>query len=112
MKGKYNVQLKYPYTPGWEGSGLVVQTGDAESSKALIGKRVAFMKAAEVGSYKYGGAFAEYCVTDASLCIPISEDTTFEEAASFIVNPLTAVCMVNRLQELKSKSVIITAACS
>jgi NADPH:quinone reductase len=28
MKGKYNVKPKtYPYTPGWEGSGVVVSAG-------------------------------------------------------------------------------------
>ena len=55
------------------------------------------MKASEIGSYKYGGAFAEYCVSNFEQCIPISDDFSFEEGASFIVNPLTAVCLVERL---------------
>jgi NADPH2:quinone reductase len=112
MKGKYNVQLKYPYTPGWEGSGVVVKTGDSEKAKKLLGKRVAFMKASELTTYKIGGAFADYAVSDSNMCIPISEDTTLEEAASFIINPLTAVGMVDRIIQLKAKAVIITAACS
>jgi len=61
-------------------------------------------------NYKFGGAYAEYCTT--STFIPISDDITLEEAASFIVNPLTAVCMVERIIQLKSKAVIISAACS
>ena len=24
MRGLYNIKLSYPYTPGWEGSGVVV----------------------------------------------------------------------------------------
>jgi len=44
MKGKYNVKLNYPYTPGWEGSGVIVKTGSDESVKKFLGKRVAFMK--------------------------------------------------------------------
>jgi NADPH:quinone reductase-like Zn-dependent oxidoreductase len=78
MKGKYNVKLNYPYTPGWEGSGIVVSAGGSEESIKLVGKRVAFMKSSEIGSYKIGGAFAEYCVTDVGLCIAISDDLSLE----------------------------------
>lgn len=112
MKGLYNVKLNYPYTPGWEGSGTVVATGSSEKAKALLGKRVAFMKAAEMGTYKLSGAYGEYCVSDVDLCFPFSDDLSFEDTASFIVNPLTAVCMVDRIKQLKSKCVIITAAAS
>ncbi len=65
MRGKYNVKLNYPYTPGWEGSGVVVSAGEGDLAKSLVGKRVAFMKSFEVGTYKYGGSFAEYTVTNA-----------------------------------------------
>lgn len=112
MRGLYNVKLNYPYTPGWEGSGTVVEAGEGSAAQAFIGKRVAFMKASEVGTYKLGGAFADYCVSDVNLCFPISDDLSFEDTASFIVNPLTAVCMVDRIKQLKSKCVIITAAAS
>jgi hypothetical protein len=45
MRGKYNIQLKYPYTPGWEGSGTVIKTGSSGMiSSYLLGKRVAFIK--------------------------------------------------------------------
>ena len=64
MQGKYNVKLNYPYTPGWEGSGIVVAAGEG-AGQGLIGKRVAFMKSFEVGTYQFGGSFAEYCVTNA-----------------------------------------------
>lgn len=37
---------------------------------------------------------------------------TFDEVASFVVNPMTAVCMVERVKQLRSKCVIITAAAS
>ena len=30
MRGKYNVKLNYPYTPGWEGSGVVVAAGEGD----------------------------------------------------------------------------------
>jgi NADPH:quinone reductase len=33
MRGKYNVKLNYPYTPGWEGSGVVVAAGEGDQAK-------------------------------------------------------------------------------
>mmetsp|Transcript_51511 Transcript_51511/g.70752 ORF Transcript_51511/g.70752 Transcript_51511/m.70752 type:complete len:88 (-) Transcript_51511:573-836(-) len=44
MRNKYNIKLKYPYTPGWEGAGTVVQVGTGFALQALLGKRVAFNK--------------------------------------------------------------------
>ncbi len=35
MRGLYNIKLTYPYTPGWEGSGIVVDGGDEESKKMI-----------------------------------------------------------------------------
>jgi NADPH2:quinone reductase len=113
MRGKYNIKLKYPYTPGWEGSGTVVSAGGGGIlSKYFVGKRVAFMKQGELGAYKIGGAMAEYIVTDSRSIIPIADEFSFEQSASFFVNPLTAVCMVERCKELGAKSVIVTAAAS
>lgn len=112
MRGLYNIKLEYPFTPGWEGSGTVISAGEGESAKALIGKRCAFMKASELGIYKMRGAYADYIVTDVATCFPLSDDLDFEDTASFVVNPLTAVCMVERIKILKSKCVVITAAAS
>ena len=55
---------------------------------------------------------ADYIVTDDRSCIPVGEDISLEQAASFFVNPLTALGMVDRVKELGSTSVIITAAAS
>ena len=113
MRGKYNIKLKYPYTPGWEGSGTVVCAGGGGMlSKFFEGKRVAFMKQGELGTYKVGGAMAEYIVTDSRSVIPIADEFSFEQSASFFVNPLTAVCMVERCKELGAKACIVTAAAS
>ena len=56
------------------------------------------MKSFEVGSYINGGSFAEYCVTNAFQAFPISDDLKLEDVASFIINPMTAVCMVERVK--------------
>lgn len=57
---------------------------------------------------------AEYCITSIGSIIPIPNDPklTFEKASSFFVNPLTAVCMVERVAEYGATSCIVTAAAS
>ena len=93
------------YTPGWEGAGEVVDAG--KNAKSLIGKRVAFGIKIE-----YGGSWCEYVVTERTVVIPLHDDVEFEVGASSIVNPLTAIAMVDRLKELKVKTAIITACAS
>jgi len=44
MRGKYNVRVKYPFTPGWEGSGTVIKAGAGMLAEWFVGKRVAFNK--------------------------------------------------------------------
>lgn len=99
-----------PYTPGWEGSGTVVKAGAGIYSEWLSGRRVAFTK--HFNKVHYGGAFAEYVVTEVKAVIPLSDDFSFEQGASFVVNPLTAVLMVERCKQLKAKTIIVTAAAS
>ena len=55
---------------------------------------------------------AEYAVTSFGGIIPIPDDPslTFDKASSFFVNPLTAICMVERVEELGSSACIVTAA--
>lgn len=112
MRGKYNIKLDYPFTPGWEGSGTVVKAGPGMLAQWLVGKRVAFNKQFELGAYKWGGSFAEYIVTDVRSIIPIGDDITMEQAAALFVNPLTALRLVDRTKELRAKAVIVTAAAS
>jgi|TARA_B110000285_G_C14525662_1_gene338572 NADPH:quinone reductase len=96
LRGKYNVKSKYPYTPGWEGSGTVVKCGESKLAQSFMGKRVAFTKVGEVGEYKIGGAYADYTTGDCSMLIPIPDKLSFEDASAWVVNPWTAVGMVER----------------
>ena len=47
-------------------------------SKYFVGKRVAFMKQTELGTYRIGGAMAEFVVTDSRSLIPLADEFTFE----------------------------------
>ena len=70
MAGKYNGTYSYPLVPGLEGSGTVVQSGGGFLGWKLTGKRVAFTRISErPAQYTQGGSYAEYCVTNANLCI-------------------------------------------
>ena len=55
---------------------------------------------------------AEYIVTDVRSIIPIGDDISFEQGASLFVNPLTAIGVVDRLKELRSRATIVTAGAS
>ena len=112
MRGLYNIKHAYPYTPGWEGSGTVVEVGSGLLSGLFKGKRVAFNKQFETGTYKIGGSMADYCLTDVKSCIPLNDDISLEQGAALFVNPLTALGMVDRLIEKRCKAVIVTAAAS
>lgn len=115
FSGKWFLEAeKYPFTPGWEGSGVVVAVGEDEMNQSLLGKRVAFVRGGDPNPavLSTGGAYADYAVTNFTSCVPLPEHISLEEGCSFFVNPLSAISMVERSQELKAKSVIINAACS
>ena len=63
MRGLYRAPIKYPHTPGIEASGTIVAVHDSLDADKYVGKRVAFMKASEMGTYNIGGTFAEYAIT-------------------------------------------------
>ena len=115
MRGIWGIPLTHPFTPGWEGSGELIEVGEdaCDYAKSLVGKRVAFM----IGTNKsypwtVGGSMAEYAVTEIKSVVPLIDEIDFEAGASSFVNPMTGLSMVGRLKELKTKSVIITAAAS
>jgi NADPH:quinone reductase-like Zn-dependent oxidoreductase len=48
MRGLYKgMKVPYPYTPGWEGAGVVVGAGPGLIAPMFVGKRVAFFKTQE-----------------------------------------------------------------
>ncbi len=86
IKGEYGQPRVKGAAAGFEGCGDVVATGDG--AEGLMNQRVAFVAA---GS----GAWAEYVLTNAQMCIPLRPDISDEDGAAQIVNPLTAMAMVD-----------------
>lgn len=49
--------IEYPLSPGWEGSGVVVQNGGGILGWKVMGKRVAVSKCNEEGVIRLGGCY-------------------------------------------------------
>jgi len=86
IEGKYGLKPAFPATPGFEGVGVVEESGGGFLGRFLRGKRVVVMN-------DRTGNWAEQAVTRAKLCIPLPSDLTDEQAATFFVNPATAIAL-------------------
>lgn len=107
IKGSYGSPNSFPVTPGFEGSGTVVATGGGILSRIRMGKRVACSN--NPGG---DGTWAEYLVTSAMRCIPLSKKISFEQGSMFLVNPMTAMVLMDIALKEKHKAIVNTAAAS
>lgn len=107
LKGKYGVRKMMPAVPGWEGAGTVVGSGGGALGWWLKGKRVACG-----GQSERDGTWAEYYIAEARSCVPLKKHVPSEQGAALIINPLTAVGMVERAKNEGHKAIIQNAACS
>src|SRR5215210_6041310 len=89
LQGKYGTLKTLPSVPGWEGAGIVVANGGGLLGRWLFGKRVA----CGVRSDR-DGTWAEYVVVNADNCIALKSAVPFEQGASLIINPFTALAML------------------
>jgi NADPH:quinone reductase-like Zn-dependent oxidoreductase len=86
---------------GNEGAGVVVAAG--AGAEALLGRTVGFLA---------GGAYAEYRLVPAMMCLPLPEGTDPRDGASCFVNPLTALGMVETMRREGHTALVHTAAAS
>ncbi|TNE65657.1 MAG: NADH oxidase [Alphaproteobacteria bacterium] len=92
--------LKLP--AGNEGAGTVVAAGESTMAKALVGQRVACVP---------GNAFSQYCLVDASMCLPLG-DHSAEDGASAFVNPMTALGFVENAKMDGQNAILHTVGAS
>lgn len=104
VKGHYGLPRVRGAAAGFEGTGTVVAAGDA-SGAALVGRRVAFLAS---GS----GAWAEYALTDPASCVAVADGLRDEDAAALLVNPLTAVALIDLAERIAAGALVLTAAAS
>jgi NADPH:quinone reductase-like Zn-dependent oxidoreductase len=107
LQGKYGTLKTLPAVPGWEGAGTVVASGGGLLSRWLRGKRVACGLQGD-----RDGTWAEYVVAGAKECIPLKQRLDTEHAASLIINPLTAMGLLDMAQRAGHRAAIQTAGAS
>jgi NADPH:quinone reductase-like Zn-dependent oxidoreductase len=112
LAGGYGIKKPFPAVPGFEGSGTVVVAGKGILPKLWMGKNVAC-----AASPKYNGCWAEYMVTTATSCVPLSKKISMEQGAMMFVNPMTALAFFDIHKKLpdpgkKPRGIINTAAAS
>lgn len=100
VQGGYGQPRVQDAPAGFEGCGTVIAANGAE---ALVGRRVAFLGTGT-------GAWATHAISDAALCIPLRDDLRDEDGAALIVNPLTAVALLERVRAAGAKACVINAA--
>lgn len=101
-KGIYGWAPKKPYIPGMECSGVIEETGEGVD-ESRVGEAV--MVGAKFGSY------AEHVVVPEANAVPVIDGYGFEEAASFLVNYMTAwVALFRMARAVAGEKVLVTAA--
>jgi NADPH:quinone reductase-like Zn-dependent oxidoreductase len=112
LAGRYGIKKPFPVVPGFEGSGTVVAAGKGIMPNLWMGKKVAC-----AASPKYNGCWAEYMVTTAASCVPLSKQISMEQGSMMFVNPMTALAFFDIYKNLpnpakKLRGIINTAAAS
>jgi NADPH:quinone reductase len=88
---------------GNEGAGVVLAAGSSPNAQALLGKTVSVI----------GGAmYSQYRTLHHSQCLVLPEGTTPAEGASWFVNPLTALGMLETMRAEGHSALVHTAAAS
>ena len=88
---------------GYEGAGVVVGAVRSPAAQALLGKTVGVI----------GGAmYSQYCAVNVAQCLPLPEGTTAAEGASWFVNPVTSLGMIETMKREGHTALVHTAAAS
>jgi len=88
VRGQYGRLPDLPATPGFEGVGVVEATGGGLLGKLRQGRRVAVLNGK-------GGNWQEYVIVPAKQVVPVPGELKDEQAASFFVNPASALVMTH-----------------
>ena len=107
LQGKYGALKKLPTVPGWEGAGTVVASGGGWLAAWLNNKRVACG-----GQGDRDGTWAEYFLANATECIPLKRGLRMDAAASLIINPLTAIGLLDTARRGGHSAAVHTAGAS
>ena len=107
LRGLYTSPKKLPVVAGFEGSGIVMATGNDFFSRRLLGKKVACF-APPTGN----GTWAEYTLTQARTTIPLKENLSLEQGSMLLINPLSVIAIISIAKKKGSRTIANTAAAS
>jgi NADPH2:quinone reductase len=106
ISGRYSVQPTLPAVPGFEGVGIVESHGGGLLARLRLGRRVAILGPRL-------GTWAEYTIASARQVLPVPPHWSDEQAATFFVNPATALAMVRYVLQVPAGEWLVqTAAAS
>ncbi|MCA9085704.1 MAG: zinc-dependent alcohol dehydrogenase family protein [Planctomycetaceae bacterium] len=106
IRGQYGVKATFPQTPGFEGVGVVTESGGGLRGRLFQGKRVVVLN-------RKGGNWAQSVVVPAENVVPVSSKLSDFQAATSFVNPMTAWVMTQEILGVPSGAWLIqTAAAS
>ena len=103
IAGKYGLKPALPATPGFEGVGVVEATGGGPIAWFRKGKRVAVIS-------DRTGTWGEYTVAKARQVVPVPDDLSDELAATFFVNPATALAMTQHVLKVPRGAWLLQSA--
>ncbi|MCU0958908.1 MAG: zinc-binding dehydrogenase [Pirellulaceae bacterium] len=107
LQGKYGTLKTLPTVPGWEGAGRVVAHGGGWLARWLQGRRVACAVQED-----RDGTWGQYALANARECVPLRREVPVEQAASLIINPFTAVGLLDTARRGGHRAAVHTAAAS
>lgn len=103
IRGGYNITRTLPAVPGFEGTGVVTDTGIRAAK--YLGKRVSSFVQADSH-----GTWAEHFIANAKDCILIKEELDIDQAACLSINPFTAFALVELAVSKSCKTILQNAA--
>lgn len=106
VTGNYGFKKDLPVIPGMEGCGEVIAAGSHKDAQSLLGCNVACIAG------EGDGTWAEYMVASPYQCIPFSESVSLEKGAMLMVNPMTALALIDIAKQGGHKTIIQNAASS
>jgi NADPH:quinone reductase-like Zn-dependent oxidoreductase len=103
IQGGYAAVPQYPAIPGYEGVGVVEAAGGGPLPWLRKGKRVALIS-------QRGGTWAEKVVVSAKQLVPVPESIPVEQAATFFINPMTALAMTQSVLNVPAGAWLLQTA--
>ena len=98
IAGKYQVKTPTPFVPGNEAAGVVSAVGP-DLTQFAVGDKVIINT--------LGGAFAEKCVADVHMSVPLPDDLNFEQGAGFTVTYGTSYHALKQSADLQPGETVL-----